>query len=105
MRGEPKICRCCGQTLPQPLPLLGLALRGNQQAILERVHRAGKNGVDRDTLLNYVYGNAVDTPVDEVNTLAVQIVQLNKKLAGLKMKIVNDSFGRRAVAIYSLVRL
>ena len=76
----PTICKCCGQTLPQPLKL-SIKLRPGTLRLVERVARAGTNGVPTDVLFDYLYGGDPNGgPIGGKNVLASRISQLNKRL-------------------------
>ena len=99
-------CPCCGQTLPDPLPL-GLKLVGVERALLERIVKAGKHGIRGDLLFNYIYCSDPDGgPLTGLKVLSVVVWKLNKKLKPLGKKIKSDSAGGRHVhANYTVVDL
>ena len=80
------VCDKCGQTLPRDFMWLGsnkgVALTGLQRKILERVTKAGNNGVHAETLFQHLYGNRVDGG-PEFKSMAVVVRHLNKKLRPL----------------------
>ena len=99
-----KTCPKCGQTLPQHTHF-GLWLVGNHRAILERVQRAGKNGVSGQALFDYIYSGTSGGPTMGINVIVVQIGQLNRKLKTKRKKIVNEHRGRGTESAYHLVDL
>ena len=75
-----KTCSCCGQTLPPELPE-DMGFKRSALKLVERVRRAGKRGVDRDTLFDYLYADDPDGgPLCGVRSLYVRIWQINQRL-------------------------
>ena len=99
-----KTCPKCGQTLPVDTHF-GLWLVGNHRAILDRVLRAGKNGVSGQALFDYIYSGTDGGPAIGINVIAVQVSQLNRKLKTKRKKIVNEHRGRGTESSYHLVDL
>jgi hypothetical protein len=98
-------CEKCGQTLPEPLPPVGVKINGVKGVILNRVHRAGKHGINSEQLYDHVYGSVKDPP-NGLNVLSQHIVQLNRLLAPHRLKIHSTSRGGPGChAVYSLVNL
>ena len=75
------VCPCCGQTLPPDLPF-GLKFSPQQQRIVERVRRAGPNGICSDDLFAFAYKDDPDGgPLSGKDCLYVRVRQINCKLA------------------------
>ena len=75
-----QVCACCGQTLPPARPK-DLRLSAGYALIFDRVHRAGKHGVNQQVLFDWVYGsNPNGGPDSGMVVLRTRICYLNKKL-------------------------
>lgn len=82
---RPRTCECCGQTLPRALPSVDLS--HHQNAILERVQRAGKHGVETNALFDHLYSSDPNGG-PSFKSLAVHVQHLNKKLALIGKRVV-----------------
>ena len=79
-----KCCPACGQTLPLPLNISDLGLRGQQIKLFLRVHRAGQHGISAGDLVNYMYDDDPNGgPVDPKNVLSARISILNRRLKSI----------------------
>lgn len=90
-----EVCKCCGQTLPPPLP--DLKLPAGYQIIVSEIHKAGKRGIRSDRLFNAVYRGPDGGPDGGQHVLTVRIWFLNKrhlKKAGLKIVGERTSSGQ-----------
>lgn len=85
-----KVCLCCGQTLPVEVPFMEAGLSPQQFILVARVFAAGKHGVAREQLFNFIYdADPNGGPLTGVKTMHVQKCQCNKKLkkVGLQIKL------------------
>ena len=99
-----KCCPACGQTLPAKLKL-PIKLVDSQMLIVERVHRAGKNGILSTELTDYVYADDINGgPEGGKKVLATRICIINKRLkeAGL---VIRAPVGTRSPTSYVLEKL
>lgn len=96
-------CAHCGQTLPRK-NLFGVRLIGKQARFLERVHKAGANGIYSEALFNHLYGVDEDGgPLSGMRILYVMASQINKKLAKKNLRVTNiNGLGAGNLAIYRL---
>jgi hypothetical protein len=91
--------------MPHKYPL-NLPLNGQQKMVLERVVKAGKNGIDGEQLFQYVFGAHPDGgPLTGIKVLPVLVWQVNKKLRVLGKRIKGGQGGRSVHATYRLVDL
>ena len=78
-----KCCPHCGQTLPRDFLWVGsdrgIALSGLQRQILERVTKAGQNGIHAERLFDFLYDHRADGG-PSFKSLAVVVRHLNAKL-------------------------
>lgn len=101
-----KLCPCCKQTLPAPLPPWGVEINGIKGTILKRVHKAGKRGIVSTDLFEHVYAGVKDPPISGLNCLSQQVIQLNRKLSTRGYHIHSTGRGGPGChAVYSLVKL
>jgi hypothetical protein len=99
-----KCCPACGQTLPPKLKL-AIKLRASQMLIVERVHRAGKEGILSTDLTDYVYADDPDGgPEAARKVLASRIWIINNRLKHIGLHI-NAPVGTRAPTAYVLEKL
>ena len=100
-----RFCSACGQTLPPRIDL-GIRLTSGQQRLVERVHRAGVEGILSTDLLDYMYGDDPNGgPETGKKALAVRICQLNKVLRKKGWCIRAPKGGMREPTPYRLVKL
>ena len=78
-----KCCKACGQTLPPRLKL-SVKLAPGAQRIVDRVHRAGSNGILSTELFDFIYGDDPEGGPNEGRQLAIRLSEL---VASLKMRL------------------
>lgn len=79
---------------------------GVQKKLVERVAKAGNNGVENGALFDHLYGHDPNGGPDMgFNAISSTIAAINKKLKPLKKKIVNPFRGRSSIAYYRIVDL
>lgn len=99
-----KCCPACGQTLPAKLKL-PIKLVDSQMLIVERVHRAGKQGILSTDLADYVYADDRDGgPEAARKVLATRICIINKKLKEMGF-VIRAPVGTRSPTSYVLEKL
>lgn len=88
------------------MSLPGLRLVGVQKKLVERLNKAGKNGMENNALFDYLYSHDENGgPEMGNNALSSTIAAINKKLKPLNKKIVNPHRGRATSAYYRIVDL
>lgn len=90
-----KICQCCGQSLPRHLKL-SVVLAPSQRRLVERVHKAGPNGILSTDLFDYLYSDDPDGgPLSGNKAIHVRICSTNKKLKldGLRIRAPRGGVG------------
>lgn len=90
-----RVCECCGQSLPPRLKSKA-RLSVLQRIILERVHRAGINGILSTSLFDYVYADDPDGgPLTGMKALHVRIYHINQKISldGLRIRAPTGGMG------------
>ncbi len=80
---KPKVCECCGHPMPEMEVLLDLTPM--QQRLFVIVKRAGRAGIDGDSIIECLYANK-NTP-DSTNILSVMKQGMRPRLEkhGLKL--------------------
>lgn len=97
-----RVCSCCGQTLPPKLDV-GIYLTQLQQRLVERVHRAGKHGIQTSRLFDFMYGDDPNGgPSHGNDSLRVFIYQVNQRLKKVGKVIRSPKGGRGCEGIYTL---
>lgn len=100
-----KCCKTCGQTLPPRLKL-SIKLAPGAQRIVDRVHRAGSNGILSTELFEFVYGDDPNGgPNEGRKALAARIWAVNKKLKKDKIRIRAPVGGSREPTAYVLEKI
>ena len=98
-----QICKCCGQTLPSPRPK-DLQLPTGYALIFDRVHRAGKHGIHRQQLFDYLYGDDPNGgPNTGLSTLRSRICYLNRHLRKHGLEIASPGYTSR-YALHEVAR-
>lgn len=70
-------CKCCGQTLPQPLAIE--TLKGRQRQLVDAVWKSGQHGIDFNQLLHVAYGDDPEGgPLWASTSLRVRLRYINK---------------------------
>lgn len=88
-----KVCPCCGQGIPEPLPL-GVKFIGVGKRLVELVHKAGPAGIATDALFERLYGHKVDGgPEQGLKVIQVHIAHINKKLQTVGKRIGGERAG------------
>lgn len=89
---DSKVCSCCGQTLPPARPK-DLQLPAGYAVIFDRVYRAGKHGIHRQQLFDYIYGaDPNGGPDTGLNTLRSRICYLNRRLRKYGLEISSPGY-------------
>ena len=97
-----KVCPCCGQTLPDAFPD-GVHLSPIKRRIVERVRRAGKNGILTDDLFDFVYADDPDGgPLSGKICLQAHVWQINRRLRVIGKVIRAPKGGNRRATSYVL---
>jgi hypothetical protein len=72
------VCKCCGQTLPEPFEVG--TLKSAARDLVHNVWKSGQHGIDAQRLLSLVYADDPDGgPLCAETTLRVRIHYINKK--------------------------
>lgn len=75
--------------------------KGKQQQIVELVHKAGATGIRSDRLFALLHqGDPNGGPLTGIKVLAVQVCQINKKLASVSYQISGGRSGHGAFTNY-----
>ncbi len=100
-----RCCPTCGQRLPSQSPLpKQVHFSPGQQRIVDRVRRAGPNGIPSDELLSFVYADDPDGgPLWANATLHTRIWQINRKLRkiGKVIRAPRGGHGRGGPGTYT----
>lgn len=79
-----KVCECCGHPLP-PMEVL-LDLTRMQQRMFVTIKKAGRAGIDADTLLDFLYANA-NAPDRCILSVMKHAMQPKLQKHGLQLKV------------------
>ena len=91
--------------MPHKYPL-NIQCHGKSRLLLERIVRAGKNGIGGEQLFGYLYDQDPNGgPLTGRNILSVMVWHLNKKLKSVGKRIEGGQGGRHVAATYRLVDL
>lgn len=100
-----KCCPTCGQTLPFALKF-SVSLSPMQRKLVERVHRAGREGICSTDLFDFMYGDDPNGgPEHGVKSLASFICQLNYKIRADGKRVRAPKGGMRMPGNYVLESL
>ena len=98
-------CPTCGQRLPSKSPLpKGVRFSPGQQRIVDRVRKAGPNGIASDDLLAFLYADDADGgPLWADATMHTRIWQINQKLKtiGKVIRAPRGGHGRGGPGVYT----